>query len=96
MGKNFHRALTGTAYENTSVVVTDVIVRIFNEHHAKFFLQIRKLLLFIPSNYNNLCMEEDDNGFIKAVQIGGEKSWYMLGHVFWAEDFSHISAFGLS
>ncbi len=35
------------------------------------------------------CMEEDDNGFIKAVQIGGEKSWYMLGHVFWAEDFSH-------
>ncbi len=35
------------------------------------------------------CMEEDDNGFVKAVQIGGEKSWYMLGHAFWAEDFSH-------
>lgn len=35
------------------------------------------------------CMEEDDNGFIKAVRIGGEKAWYMLGHTFWTEDFSH-------
>lgn len=34
------------------------------------------------------CMEEDDNGFIKSVQIGGEKAWYMLGHVFWSEAFS--------
>lgn len=35
------------------------------------------------------CMKEDDNGFIKAVQIGGEKAWYMLGHAFWTEAFSH-------
>lgn len=35
------------------------------------------------------CMEEDDNGFIKAVQIGGKKAWYMLGHAFWTETFSH-------
>lgn len=34
------------------------------------------------------CMEEDGNGLIKAVRIGGEKAWYMLGHAFWTESFS--------
>ncbi len=37
---------------------------------------------------NEWCMEEDDNGLIKTVQIGGEKAWYMLGHAFWTEAFS--------
>lgn len=35
------------------------------------------------------CMQEDDNGFIKSVEIGGCDSWYMMGHVFWNQDFSH-------
>ncbi len=34
------------------------------------------------------CMEEDSNGFINKVVIGGENAWYMLGHAFWNEDFS--------
>lgn len=34
------------------------------------------------------CMEEDEQGYINQVQIGGEKHWYMLGHTFWSEDFS--------
>ena len=34
------------------------------------------------------CMEEDDEGFIKSVTIGGNNAWYMLGHAFWSADFS--------
>ncbi len=34
------------------------------------------------------CMETDDEGTIKSVSIGGENSWYMLGHTFWDEEFS--------
>ena len=34
------------------------------------------------------CMQEDQNGYITDVQVGGRGSWYMLGHVFWSEEFS--------
>ena len=34
------------------------------------------------------CMTEDENGYINSVVIGGEKSWYMLGHTFWSQDFA--------
>ena len=34
-------------------------------------------------------MEEDKNGYITNVKIGGEKAWYMLGHAFWSRKFSH-------
>ncbi|MBR3261449.1 MAG: NTP transferase domain-containing protein, partial [Firmicutes bacterium] len=34
------------------------------------------------------CMEEDEAGYISGVTVGGENSWYMLGHVFWSDDFS--------
>lgn len=34
------------------------------------------------------CMEEDDEGFIVNVKVGGKNSWYMIGHVFWDEVFS--------
>ena len=34
------------------------------------------------------CMEEDENGYISGVTIGGENAWYMLGHTFWDEAFS--------
>lgn len=34
------------------------------------------------------CMQEDNAGYICDVQIGGSNAWYMLGHVFWSEDFS--------
>lgn len=44
--------------------------------------------VFAEGATDEWCMEEDDNGFIKAVQIGGQKAWYMLGHAFWSEAFS--------
>lgn len=34
------------------------------------------------------CMEEDEEGYIKSVSIGGSNSWYMLGHTFWSKAFS--------
>ena len=34
------------------------------------------------------CMEYDENGIIRNVKIGGENAWYMLGHVFWCEEFT--------
>lgn len=34
------------------------------------------------------CIDEDKEGYINSVQVGGENAWYMLGHVFWNEEFS--------
>lgn len=34
------------------------------------------------------CMITDENDNITDVTIGGSKSWYMVGHVFFSEDFS--------
>lgn len=34
------------------------------------------------------CMEEDEDGFISGVTIGGNDAWYMIGHAFFTEDFS--------
>ena len=34
------------------------------------------------------CMDVDDKGDICNVSIGGNDSWYMLGHTFWSEKFS--------
>ena len=37
---------------------------------------------------NEWCMDEDENGYISNVTIGGEDKWYMMGHTFWGEEFS--------
>ena len=34
------------------------------------------------------CLQEDEEGFISDVKVGGRDAWYMLGHVFWDENFS--------
>ena len=34
------------------------------------------------------CMQEDREGYINAVTIGGSNAWFMLGHTFWTEEFS--------
>lgn len=34
------------------------------------------------------CVDIDNNEYITGVKIGGENSWYMLGHVFWSDSFS--------
>lgn len=44
--------------------------------------------VFSSGDTDEWCMEEDENGFIRSVKIGGQNSWYMLGHVFWNEEFS--------
>lgn len=34
------------------------------------------------------CMEEDEDGNISKISIGGKNAWYMLGHAFWSHKFS--------
>lgn len=34
------------------------------------------------------CIRTDEEGYITDVTIGGQKSWYMLGHAFFSETFS--------
>ena len=34
------------------------------------------------------CLRLDEDDYITGVSIGGSNSWYMMGHVFWDEDFS--------
>lgn len=36
------------------------------------------------------CMTTDSHGRITDVTIGGQNSWYMLGHVFWDHTFSNL------
>lgn len=35
------------------------------------------------------CMDYDEEGWITNVTVGGRDKWYMLGHAFWSEEFSH-------
>lgn len=44
--------------------------------------------LYSEEKTNEWCVKTDEEGYIDQVTIGGEKSWYMLGHVFWNEKFS--------
>ena len=45
--------------------------------------------LYSNGETSEWCIEEDENGYISKVTIGGNNSWYMLGHVFWDENFSN-------
>ena len=44
--------------------------------------------VFAEDVTNEWCIEEDKNGYITNIKIGGEKAWYMLGHTFWNRGFS--------
>lgn len=44
--------------------------------------------LYAEKETNEWCMSEDKDGYINDVSIGGAGAWYMLGHVFWSEEFS--------
>lgn len=44
--------------------------------------------LFSSGKTNEWCITADSEGYIDSVSIGGENSWYMLGHTFWNEAFS--------
>ena len=45
--------------------------------------------VFTDGHTEEWCMQEDADGNIISVHVGGEKSWYMLGHTFWSERFSN-------
>ena len=44
--------------------------------------------LFSYGPTSEWCVTEDTSGYIDSVNIGGENSWYMLGHTFWNKEFS--------
>lgn len=44
--------------------------------------------LYSPHRTMEYCMITDESDNITDVTIGGSKSWYMVGHVFFSEDFS--------
>lgn len=43
--------------------------------------------VYIDGETSEWCIEERD-GIIANVTVGGHDSWVMMGHVFWAEEFS--------
>ena len=44
--------------------------------------------VFANGKTDEWCIKEDNKGLIKEVSVGGQNSWYMLGHVYWNNDFS--------
>ena len=44
--------------------------------------------VFSEGHTDEWCMTEDEEGYITGVTVGGENSWYMLGHTFWSGEFS--------
>lgn len=44
--------------------------------------------VFTPGDTDEWCVKTDPKGRIKQVTVGGQNSWYMLGHVYWDKTFS--------
>ena len=44
--------------------------------------------MYSEGHTDEWCMREGADGYVDGVKIGGEKTWYMLGHAFWTEEFS--------
>ena len=44
--------------------------------------------LYATGMTNEYCLSTDENGYIERVTIGGHDSWYMVGHVYFSDDFS--------
>ena len=44
--------------------------------------------IFSDGPTNEWCLTYDDSDWITDVTIGGANQWFMLGHVFWSEEFS--------
>ena len=44
--------------------------------------------VYAEGHTDEWCMTVDKEGNICSVTIGGADAWYMLGHVFWNEEFS--------
>lgn len=44
--------------------------------------------VYTDEKTDEYCLHFDKSGLIKKVDFGGEKAWYMLGHVYFDRDFS--------
>ena len=44
--------------------------------------------LFAPGRTEEWCLQTNQDDWITAVQIGGNGTWYMMGHTFWSSKFS--------
>lgn len=44
--------------------------------------------VFASGETDEWCLRTGADDVITEVTIGGKKQWYMLGHVFWSEEFS--------
>ncbi len=44
--------------------------------------------LYAEGETNEWCMQEDEEGIITSVEIGGRDSWYMNGPAFWTEEYT--------
>lgn len=48
--------------------------------------------LYAQGATGEYCLGVDSDDYISSVSIGGRDSWYMVGHVYFAEEFSKIFA----
>lgn len=44
--------------------------------------------LYAEGQTTEYCLSTNDNDYIEGVTIGGHDSWYMVGHVYFSDDFS--------
>lgn len=44
--------------------------------------------VFADRETDEWCLETDSEDYITKVTVGGQNQWYMLGHVFWSQEFS--------
>lgn len=45
--------------------------------------------VYADGKTDEYCLSFEKSGLIKKVTVGGENSWYMLGHVYWSRSFSN-------
>ncbi len=46
-------------------------------------------VLYAEGETAEWCVNIDENDWITSVEVGGKNSWYMLGHVFFDQAFTH-------
>lgn len=44
--------------------------------------------VYADGHTDEWCMQTGADGYVNSIRIGGCNAWYMLGHVFWNEEFS--------
>lgn len=62
----------------------------YRDSHGRWLPDVAKRYSEVQMRNFKICqhMKEDAEGYICDVTVGGQHSWYMLGHAFWDERFS--------